>query len=143
MGYGRYAIVEKKNHHALHGIFGSREGAEKHLRDVVPGYVAKSYYDDKTLRADSFEVIEYEPGKKSKSRPEKKKAPPKAKKHWTFHVMSGDPVASQKPLGCVTANTNERARAEAAREMGVSKDKILLTPGCKLHEPAKAKRWWT
>jgi hypothetical protein len=53
-----YHIVEKKNPNALHGVFGNRERAEKHLRDVVPLYVSHSYFMDKTLCADSFEIVE-------------------------------------------------------------------------------------
>jgi hypothetical protein len=54
-----YAIAEKKNHLAIHGIFESRERAEQFLKETTPTYVAKSYYMDKSLTADSFEVIEY------------------------------------------------------------------------------------
>lgn len=53
-----FKLVEKKNHLAVHGLFMSRESAEKHLREKIPVYVAKSYFMDKTLKADSFEVIE-------------------------------------------------------------------------------------
>lgn len=54
-------IVERDNPLALHSIHGSRESAERHLRDVVPGYVARGFYMDKTLTADSF-IIVYRPG---------------------------------------------------------------------------------
>lgn len=53
-----FALVEKKNHLAIHGWFYSRETAERHLREVIPSYVAKGYFMDKTLKADDFEVIE-------------------------------------------------------------------------------------
>ena len=53
-----YKLVEKQNHLAVHGLFESRAMAEKFLAETVPVYVAKSYYMDKTLTAESFEVIE-------------------------------------------------------------------------------------
>lgn len=53
-----FHIVEKNNPLALHGIFHSRERAERHLREVIPEYVAKSYFMDKTLTADSFIIVE-------------------------------------------------------------------------------------
>lgn len=53
-----YAIVEKANHLAVHGIFDSRERAEAFLRETIPMHVARGYFTDKTLRADSFEVIQ-------------------------------------------------------------------------------------
>lgn len=55
----QYAITEKTNHLAIHGLFDSRERAEKHLKETIPVYVARSYFMDKTLTDDSFEVIEY------------------------------------------------------------------------------------
>jgi hypothetical protein len=54
-----YAIVEKRDHLALHGLFDSKERAERHLTVVIPVYVARSYFMDKTLTPDDFEVIEY------------------------------------------------------------------------------------
>ncbi len=54
-----YKIVEKKNHLAVHGLFHSRESAERHLTDVIPEYVAKKYFMDKTLTDDDFEVLPY------------------------------------------------------------------------------------
>lgn len=51
-------IVEKKNRHAVHGIFDSRERAERHLREIIPRYVARGYFMDKTLRADDFEIVQ-------------------------------------------------------------------------------------
>jgi len=50
-------LVEKKNHLAVHGLFYSREKAEKHLRETIPEHVRKGYFMDKTLTADDFEVI--------------------------------------------------------------------------------------
>lgn len=54
----KYKIVEKKDHHAVHGIFSSRGSAEKHLKETIPLYVERGYFMDKTLKADSFEVVE-------------------------------------------------------------------------------------
>lgn len=53
-----FKLVEKRNHNAVHGIFDSRDRAERHLREVIPGYVARGYFMDKTLTADDFEVIQ-------------------------------------------------------------------------------------
>ncbi len=53
-----YKIVEKNNELAVHGIFESKERAENHLNNVIPDYVRKSYFMDKTLTADSFKIIE-------------------------------------------------------------------------------------
>lgn len=36
-----YAIVEKKNHRAVHGIFDTRDRAEAFLRETIPLYVAR------------------------------------------------------------------------------------------------------
>ena len=54
----RIALVEKKNHLAVHGYFDSRERAERHLRETIPVYVARGYFTDKTLRSEDFEVVE-------------------------------------------------------------------------------------
>jgi len=51
-------LVEKKNHLAVHAHCHSRESAERHLRENVPIYCAKSYYMDKTLTPQDFEIIE-------------------------------------------------------------------------------------
>lgn len=53
-----FKIVEKKNHLAVHGLFDSKERAERHLTIVIPEYVAKGYFMDKTLTADCFEIKE-------------------------------------------------------------------------------------
>ncbi len=58
-GLMKYAVVEKKNRLAVHGLFDSKERAERHIREVIPGYVAKSYFMDKKLTANSFRVREY------------------------------------------------------------------------------------
>lgn len=52
-----YKLVEKNNHLAVHGIFHSEERATYFLTTVVPEYIAKGYYMDKTLTANDFEVI--------------------------------------------------------------------------------------
>lgn len=52
-----YAIVEKANQLAIHGLFDTQARAEEFLRETIPIYVARSYFMNKALRADSFEVI--------------------------------------------------------------------------------------
>lgn len=54
-----WAIAEKQNRHAVHGLFDSRERADWHLKKRIPEYVVKRYFDDKSLTADSFQIIEY------------------------------------------------------------------------------------
>ena len=53
-----FKLVEKKNRNAVHGLFDSRERAEFHLANKIPLYVARGCFIDKTLRVDSFEIIE-------------------------------------------------------------------------------------
>jgi hypothetical protein len=55
----QYGIYEKDKQLSLHGIFDSLERAEYHLKEVIPVYVAKSYFMDKTLTKDSFEIRTY------------------------------------------------------------------------------------
>jgi len=55
-----FLIVEKANHLHVHGYFDNRERAEHHLAVTIPEYVRLSYFMDKTLTADSFEIIEKE-----------------------------------------------------------------------------------
>lgn len=52
-----FKVVEKNDELAVHGLFDTREHAERHIRDVIPVYVAKGYFMNKTLTADSFKVI--------------------------------------------------------------------------------------
>lgn len=52
-----YKLVERKNHLHVHGLFMSRESAERHLRDTIPDYCARGYFMDKTLTPSDFEVI--------------------------------------------------------------------------------------
>ena len=51
-------IVEKNNPLALHGIFDSLARAERHLNEIIPVYVSRGYFMDKTLTADSFCIVE-------------------------------------------------------------------------------------
>lgn len=60
----RFSIVEKKDHLAVHGLFYTRERAQKHLDERIPQYVAKGYFMDKTLKADDFEILENKIGDK-------------------------------------------------------------------------------
>jgi hypothetical protein len=52
-----YLLIEKKNKLAVHGIFHSKEAAEKFLQNTVPTYVSKGFYSDKSLTANSFKVV--------------------------------------------------------------------------------------
>lgn len=51
-------IVEKKNHLAVHALFDSMERAKNHLENIIPVYVMKGYFMNKTLTKDDFEIIE-------------------------------------------------------------------------------------
>ncbi len=53
-----YYIVEKENELAVHGIFDSLLRAKNHLRYVIPKYIQKGYYEDKTLTAESFKILQ-------------------------------------------------------------------------------------
>lgn len=53
-----FKIVEKKNSLAVHGLFDTYESAEKHLIEIIPEYVAKGFFMNKTLKADDFEIKE-------------------------------------------------------------------------------------
>lgn len=50
-------IVEKSNHLAVHGLFDSMDRAERHLKEVIPVYVNRGYFMDKTLKADDFMIL--------------------------------------------------------------------------------------
>jgi hypothetical protein len=52
----KFKIVEKENRLAIHGLFDSKESAERHLKETIPVYAANDYFMDKTLTADSFMV---------------------------------------------------------------------------------------
>ncbi len=51
-----YRLVEKNNELAVHGTFGTLESAERHLLNVIPNYVNRGYFMDKTLTKDSFKI---------------------------------------------------------------------------------------
>jgi hypothetical protein len=53
-----FKIVEIGNPLAVHGIFDSLERAERHLREVIPSYVERGYFKDKTLTTASFKIVE-------------------------------------------------------------------------------------
>lgn len=53
-----FKIVEKKNPLAVHGLFNTRERAERHLREIIPVYVTRGYFMDKTLKTEDFIVKE-------------------------------------------------------------------------------------
>lgn len=52
-----YRMVEKKNHLAVHAVFSSQSGGERFLKDVVPNYIKRGLYSDKTLTVDDFEIV--------------------------------------------------------------------------------------
>ena len=54
----KYKLVEKRNHLAVHALFDTLERAEHHMNEVVPVYIAKGYFMDKTLRIGDFEIME-------------------------------------------------------------------------------------
>lgn len=51
-------IVEKKNPLVCHGHFATMERAERHLRDVIPDYVKRGYFMNKTLTAEDFTIVD-------------------------------------------------------------------------------------
>jgi hypothetical protein len=51
-----WGIYEKKNPHALHGIFSTREAAARNIREVKPAECTRGLFMDKTLTPDCFEV---------------------------------------------------------------------------------------
>ena len=67
-GYNEWRIVEKKNHLAVHQLFGQSESsARRFLAETVPIYCNRKYYMDKTLTPDDFEVLGPAPTKKAQS----------------------------------------------------------------------------
>lgn len=54
----KYLIVEKQNHNAVHGIFDNEKRAQLHLLKVIPLEVKRGYFQDKSLTANSFMIIE-------------------------------------------------------------------------------------
>lgn len=53
----KWFVVEKDNHYAIHAICDSKDEADNHLKTKIPEYVRNGYFTDKTLTAESFEVI--------------------------------------------------------------------------------------
>jgi hypothetical protein len=53
-----WKVIENNNPLAVHGLFDSLERAKRHLKEIIPEYVAKGYFMDKTLKVDDFEIIE-------------------------------------------------------------------------------------
>ena len=51
-----FKIVERRDRLAVHGIFDSRERAERHLRETIPEYCRRGYFMDKTLTPFDFEI---------------------------------------------------------------------------------------
>lgn len=51
-----YKVIEKLNPLAVHAHCDTLEGAERWIRVNAPSYVAKGYFMDKTLTADSFTI---------------------------------------------------------------------------------------
>ena len=51
-----FKIVERRDRLAVHGIFDSRERAERHLRETIPEYCRLGYFMDKTLTPSDFEI---------------------------------------------------------------------------------------
>lgn len=52
-----YKIVKKNNPLAVHALCYSLESANRWLNENAPLYVSRGYFMDKTLTADSFEII--------------------------------------------------------------------------------------
>lgn len=59
-----YQIIEKNNPLAVHGVFDSRERAERHLTEAIPEYVQRGYFMDKKLTTDDFMIVEKNYGAK-------------------------------------------------------------------------------
>lgn len=56
----KYKIVEKKNPLAVHALFDELQRAERHLNEVIPEYVKRGFFMDKTLTENCFEIKECE-----------------------------------------------------------------------------------
>lgn len=54
----KYIIIEKANPLAVHCICDTRARAQRWIDVNAPEYVAKGYFMDKTLTADSFTIKE-------------------------------------------------------------------------------------
>jgi hypothetical protein len=56
----KYALVEKKDHLAVHGIFESLDSANKHLEKTIPEYIKRNYFINKELKTPAdFDIIPY------------------------------------------------------------------------------------
>ena len=53
-----FKVVEKSNPLAVHCICCTRERAEHWINTLAPLYVARGYFSDKSLTADSFAIVE-------------------------------------------------------------------------------------
>ena len=53
-----FALVERANPLALHGLFYTRERAQYHLDHNVPVYCQRGFYMDKSLTPASFMIVE-------------------------------------------------------------------------------------
>lgn len=56
----KYKIVEKKNPLAIYALFDTLEPAERHLNELIPEYVKRGFFMDKTLTESCFEIKECE-----------------------------------------------------------------------------------
>ena len=54
----KYKVVLKADRNFVMALFSSRRGAEEYLATTLPGYIAKGYLMDKTLKAEDFEVVD-------------------------------------------------------------------------------------
>lgn len=59
------AIVEKDNPLSVHALCDSVERAEFHLKNVLPDYIRRGYFMDKTLTIESFCIREYHPKRRN------------------------------------------------------------------------------
>lgn len=53
-----FVLIEKQNPLAVHGIFDTLEHAQNHLANTIPVYVSRGYFMDKSLTAESFEIVQ-------------------------------------------------------------------------------------
>jgi hypothetical protein len=53
-----FALVERDNTLAVHGLFDRLEHAQRHLDVNIPVYCQRGYFMDKTLTPDSFIIVE-------------------------------------------------------------------------------------
>ena len=53
-----FKVIEKQNPLAVHAICDTRERAQFWIDTKTPEYIAKGYFMDKTLTADSFTIKE-------------------------------------------------------------------------------------